>query len=1331
MLKLFLLFFIFLNTLAFSANLTLKAHGGVVQFDGNSSSYISIADDAIFAYSSALTVEAWVNIKEIESNKTIVRQYDFEQDDRSFTLSLIGDKTQFIVSSDGTINNASTLTSTTSLSVATWHHIAGVFDGSNVIIYIDGVEDTRIETGFTTVHDGNDSIYIGAAITSGGVQEQMAGQIDEVRIWEGARTQLDLNATKNQQLVGDEKGLLAYYNFDERIGSTVKDITSNGNDGVIEGNVTRQNFLGDGLSFDGSGDLVDFGHSADYNFDTNDSFTISLWMKASSTISAPLVILRKQEGNLVNYPYYFRHEESGSLAVARHDGTNTPTIISTRKINDNAYHYITFLKDESTLKLYIDGVLEASTTDTTTASTSNSDPLKIGENDFNGTLSEVSIWNTALSISNIQQNMYVSLKGDEAGLVGYWPLNEGTGSIVYDKSTNENNGTITGATWIDTAPTLYGNTIYTTNGYVTSQQLVVENGLSSYDYEYNGTKPDTVIVSVSDLNASGNFLYEANGVETLTFKATDVETREVLTSSISIVTYPGFIDTILKFEDINRTEHNLSKLVIEGQDGISKYLYADMLNVGESVTYSLLNLEEGNYTVSLFTDENTTRWYYKTTDLKFYLTDDGTNDFHLNITEKNLPPVISLVLANWDDSILNLDLSNVNTAEINISSIYLQNSNGINTLVTTSLINGDNNFSALVINDNNYSIKFTLSSGEDFYYNFDDNKLYEIVDNNPSFVKTISLSSETVAIDSSTSNFIGDTIDPTITQIYDRFLDVNASALHITFSINDTSQSDLILSLVRSTTLVDSNLTSDNTVTTQTLTYNDYNDKNLTLTVTPLADKIGISNFELQVKDASNNQISEHFRVVLDYSDQYHTIETKKTLAEYDALSSQNVSGNVYTLETYTDFSADTPQRVVNYQRHAISSNTVVGEYQVRDVSGIVSYETKDINIPDTLKFDTILDYNATSNLFNLNGINFTFLDANSSSQEVYIKYLSDTLIIDEIYFNDGTTYNTLSEFIADVQKNEISYGLLRTYDESRFITLGSGTTEGEIIEFNADGTATTENVGSWSVVTFGSQEVLLFNITKYVANDDGGYTIPNTDYKLYSAFILDETDKKIKKARYYAKDDVFSSLVLNKTAKDELYKSISSNPKITKQLNNGYTYVSISKTLCDATRQADSFNTFCDQSNTIESVFGSTNIELVLKYGEQWIFWKNGLTADEAASYTIPNFGTINKLEGLLIRTNAAVNIDIPFNEDDEDSNDFVNLAPEKWVLMSNKKEQTVAQISASITARGKTLKYLLLLRDAEWYIYAPTNDSDISATIKRLSTVNRYEVFWVYFID
>jgi hypothetical protein len=67
---------------------------------------------------------------------------------------------------------------------------------------------------------------------------------------------------------------------------------------------------------------------------------------------------------------------------------------------------------------------------------------------FTGQIAEVCIWNKVRTQQEIQSDMNKSLTGKEEGLVGYWPLNEGSGNTAIDKTGNGNNGIIKGsATW--------------------------------------------------------------------------------------------------------------------------------------------------------------------------------------------------------------------------------------------------------------------------------------------------------------------------------------------------------------------------------------------------------------------------------------------------------------------------------------------------------------------------------------------------------------------------------------------------------------------------------------------------------------------------------------------------------------------------------------------------------------------------------------------------------------------------------------------------------------------------------------------------------------------
>jgi hypothetical protein len=102
------------------------------------------------------------------------------------------------------------------------------------------------------------------------------------------------------------------------------------------------------------------------------------------------------------------------------------------------------------LLLYIDGVLEASIVDTTTGTTSNSSSLFFGRrgqaepfsNYFGGSIDEVRIWNIARSEEQIQSTMNQPLRGNEAGLVGYWRLDQVVGNAIYDATGNGNDGSL-------------------------------------------------------------------------------------------------------------------------------------------------------------------------------------------------------------------------------------------------------------------------------------------------------------------------------------------------------------------------------------------------------------------------------------------------------------------------------------------------------------------------------------------------------------------------------------------------------------------------------------------------------------------------------------------------------------------------------------------------------------------------------------------------------------------------------------------------------------------------------------------------------------------------
>jgi hypothetical protein len=64
---------------------------------------------------------------------------------------------------------------------------------------------------------------------------------------------------------------------------------------------------------------------------------------------------------------------------------------------------------------------------------------------FDEKIAEVRLWKVARTQQEIQKNLHQPLVGNELGLVGYWPLNEGSSNTAYDKTSNAMIGIINGA----------------------------------------------------------------------------------------------------------------------------------------------------------------------------------------------------------------------------------------------------------------------------------------------------------------------------------------------------------------------------------------------------------------------------------------------------------------------------------------------------------------------------------------------------------------------------------------------------------------------------------------------------------------------------------------------------------------------------------------------------------------------------------------------------------------------------------------------------------------------------------------------------------------------
>ncbi|MBD3386234.1 T9SS type A sorting domain-containing protein [candidate division KSB1 bacterium] len=115
----------------------------------------------------------------------------------------------------------------------TWYHVAATYDGNQATMYINGVPELT-KTAVVSPRSLLGDLIIGAVQRDQDTYEyHLDATLDELRIWNVARTTQDIVQSIFNEITGTETGLVAYYNFNEGSGQTLVDYTTHGNDGRL------------------------------------------------------------------------------------------------------------------------------------------------------------------------------------------------------------------------------------------------------------------------------------------------------------------------------------------------------------------------------------------------------------------------------------------------------------------------------------------------------------------------------------------------------------------------------------------------------------------------------------------------------------------------------------------------------------------------------------------------------------------------------------------------------------------------------------------------------------------------------------------------------------------------------------------------------------------------------------------------------------------------------------------------------------------------------------------------------------------------------------------
>ncbi|MCA9709802.1 MAG: LamG domain-containing protein, partial [Myxococcales bacterium] len=172
----------------------------VGEFDGRTS-VVATPYSTALAATPQLTVEAWVRPTGVSRAPSWYPVASTRGESAGWELRAGAGHASFLVQA----GEKATVVSAT-LATGHWAHLAGVYDGERVVLYVNGVAlAAAFATG--TITDGHLPLELGRS--SADAERRFVGQLAEARVWSVARSQAELQRDRCERLVGQPPGLVA------------------------------------------------------------------------------------------------------------------------------------------------------------------------------------------------------------------------------------------------------------------------------------------------------------------------------------------------------------------------------------------------------------------------------------------------------------------------------------------------------------------------------------------------------------------------------------------------------------------------------------------------------------------------------------------------------------------------------------------------------------------------------------------------------------------------------------------------------------------------------------------------------------------------------------------------------------------------------------------------------------------------------------------------------------------------------------------------------------------------------------------------------------------
>ncbi|SHG51876.1 Por secretion system C-terminal sorting domain-containing protein [Winogradskyella jejuensis] len=154
---------------------------------------------------------------------------------------------------------------------------------------------------------------------------------------------------------------------------------------------------------------------------SNGDFSLEFWMNNQS-VGTNATVISQNAGLQVTI-------DSNVMSFTLGGETITAGIFA----DDLFHHYtLTYNSELNTMSIYQDDTELSIVNNVPELVISNNNDLIIGGNDFVGNIHDIRLWEKHISLPEAFANIYTQYVGNETGLTGYWPMDEGRGNTARD-----------------------------------------------------------------------------------------------------------------------------------------------------------------------------------------------------------------------------------------------------------------------------------------------------------------------------------------------------------------------------------------------------------------------------------------------------------------------------------------------------------------------------------------------------------------------------------------------------------------------------------------------------------------------------------------------------------------------------------------------------------------------------------------------------------------------------------------------------------------------------------------------------------------------------------